>query len=340
MSLPGQPPPSPVLRKALDLLAAGQDDAAEEAVRAAAVQAKAQHGSGSLPLARAYADMARVQFRQGDYKKAAATFKHATEGPLPPDAAGRKDRLAFMFGYAAALEAMDNAGCEKVYRQCVAFAKNLFGPTAAGYAVALEPLARFLLKMGAVDEAARLMDESYDVLWKLGDRQIAAAIPTRAETLRAVGRSDDPFADLGHLPDELVAETVAVAASRAGTGDGPRVRGVLADLLKFLDRRYGDGHPATADALAAVAHHEARLGDRGDAKHRAWATRRAVWSYSTRRVPAGLVSNLEVGFEAGGTVHLVPVLARDPTPTEAVQLEAVLTQAVEDLYARAAKPKP
>ena len=104
-TIPGQPPPSPTLKKALDLLAAGQDSAAEEAVRAAAIQAKSQSGSGSLPLARAYADMARLHFRTGDYKKAAAEFRHACEGPMPPDATGRKDRLAFMFGFVLVMTA-------------------------------------------------------------------------------------------------------------------------------------------------------------------------------------------------------------------------------------------
>ena len=51
-------------------------------------------------------------------------------------------------------------------------------------------------------------------------------------------------------------------------------------------------------------------------------------------MPGGLVKGLEVAFEPGGTIHLVPLLAREPTPTEAAQLEAVLTQAVDDLYAR------
>jgi tetratricopeptide (TPR) repeat protein len=337
-TIPGQPTPSPALKKALDLLAAGQQDAAEEAVRAAAVQAKSQFGSGSLPLARAYADMARLHFRTGDYKKAATEFRHACEGPMPPDASGRRDRLAFMFGFAATLDAMAKPEeAEKVFRQCVVFARNLHGPNSAGYAAGLEPLARFLLKAGKHPEAAQLMDEAYDALWKLGDRTITATIPIRAETLKAAGRADNPFADLSQLPDELVAETVANTVGRAGTGDGPRVRAVLAELLTYLDKRYGDGHPTTSDTLAAIAHHEAKLGDDGDPKVRASAARRAVWSYAARRVPGGLLSSLEVEFEAGGTIHLVPQLARDPTPTEAVQLEAVLTQAVDDLYARPAK---
>lgn len=334
MSIPGQPPPTPALKMALDLLATGDAAGAEDAVRAAAVQARSLHGSGSPLLARAYADMARLHFRAGDLKKAAAEFRHACEGQLPADAAGRRDRLAFMFGFAATLDALGKADeAEKVFRQCAAFARSLHGPTAAGYAAALEPLAAHLLAAGKHAEAAKLMDEAYDILWKLGDRTITAAIPTRAETLKAAGRADNPFTDLGHLPDELVAETVANTVRRAG-GSGPRLRAVFADLLKFLDKKYGDGHSTTADTLAAIAHHETKLGAGGDPKVRATAARRAVWSYATRRMPGGLVTDLEVGFEPSGTIHLVPLLARNPTPTEAEQLEAVLTQAVDDLYAR------
>jgi hypothetical protein len=56
-----------------------------------------------------------------------------------------------------------------------------------------------------------------------------------------------------------------------------------------------------------------------------------------RRVPGGLLENLEVGFEPGGTLHLVPHLSHDPAPDEVAQLETILTQAVDDLYARMAK---
>jgi hypothetical protein len=335
MSIPGQPPPSPALQQALELLAAGKGEEAEDVVRSAAKQAKARHGSGSHPLAMAYADMARLHYRTGDHKKAASEFRHAADGPVPTGAPARRDRLAFMFGFAACLDAMGKPGeAEKVYRQCASFARNLHGPTAPGYAVALEPLAAILLRTGNGGEAARLMDEAFDILWKHGDPQIAAAIPTRAEALKAVGRTDNAFHELADLPDELVVETVSHVIGRSGRGDGTRVRQVLADLLRFVDRRFGDGHPATADTLAAIAHHEAALGEEGDPKVRASAARRAVWSFAVRRVPGGLLANLEVGFENGGTIHVVPHLSRDPAPDELAGLEVVLTQAVDDLYHR------
>ena len=53
---------------------------------------------------------------------------------------------------------------------------------------------------------------------------------------------------------------------------------------------------------------------------------------STTTTPndCGLLDNLEVGFEPDGTIHLVPHLTRDPDPIDAAQVEAVLTQAVDD----------
>jgi tetratricopeptide (TPR) repeat protein len=339
MPLAGQPPASPPLQQALQLLAEGKPAEANEVVTRAAKEAKGQFGSGSPPLARAYADMARLHVRAGDYKRAAAEFKHAADGPVPTDAPGRRDRLAFMFGYAACLEALAKpADAEKVYRQCAAFARNLHGPAAPGYAVALGPLADLLLTTGQTEEAARLADEGYDILWKHGDRAIAAAIPVRALALKAAGRADDPFADLTALPDDLVTETVAHVLARAGGTGGVWVRQVFADLLKVVERRFGADHPATADTLAAIARHEAALGEKGDPNLRAVAARRSVWAFLARRVPADLVTNLDVGFEPGGAIHLAPRLARDPSPSEAAHLEAVLVQAVDDLYDRPAKP--
>ena len=136
------------------------------------------------------------------------------------------------------------------------------------------------------------------------------------------------------LPDDLVTKTVSAVIARAPSGDPARVRAVLADLLAFADRKYGDGHTITCDALAAVAHHEARQGDRADTTVRRTAVRRSVWSYAVRRMPGGLLANLEIGFEADGTIHLVPHLSREPKAGEAAQLETILTQAVDDLYSR------
>ncbi len=330
--------PSAALQEALQLLAQGKSGEAETVVKKAAMAAKAQHGSGSHPLAMAYADIARLHLRMGEFQKAAVEFKHASQGPMPPDVPIQRDRLSFMYGFAEALLGLTKFDeAEKVLRQCVTFAKSLHGPTSANAAVSNVPLADALLKAGKSAAAIQVAQDAYDALWRLGDALITRAIPVRAEALKAAGKPDNPFADLADLPDDMVNEAVAGVINRAPAGNPLHVRAMLADLLRFADKKYGDGHTVTCDALAAVAHHETRQGAEADATVRKTAVRRSVWSYTVRRMSGnGLLANLEIGFEADGTIHLVPHLTRIPNATEATQLEILLTQAVDDLYARAA----
>lgn len=333
MPIPGQPPPSPTLAAALEQFAAGQVDDGEKALYDAARTTKAEYGSGSHPLARAYADLARYHFRTGEFKKAAAEFKHAAGNPMPSDKGERADRLSFMFGFGATLAAVgrhDEAA--KVFRQCLAFAMSLYGPGTPDHVLALVPLADTLLKTEAEFEAGQLADEAYDALWKVGDSRVVQVVATRAEAMKAAGRADNPFADLTDLPDDLAATVVGNVL--AYPGDPTRRRPILAELLKFADRKFGDGHPAVADTLAAVARHEEALGFRGDAKLRGTATRRAVWSFAVRRMSADLLANLEVAFEPGGVVHLGAHLSRYAGEDETTQLEDVLAAAVEDMCTR------
>ena len=273
--------------------------------------------------------------RTGEPERTAKEFQHAGSGPMPSDAPRRRDRLVFMFGFGAALGELDRLKeSEKVLRQCATFAKNLNGANSALAAVALVPLADVLLKAGKTAEAAKLANAAYDTLWKLGDPLFTATVGTRAETLKATGKADNAFADLADLPEEMVVDAIATTLARAGKGDIGRVRAVLADVLGFVDNKFGDGHVITCDTLAAVAYHEAVAGKKADEKIRKTAVRRSVWSYAVRRVPGGLLANLEVGFEPDGAIHIAPHLTREPDPAEASQLETILNQAVDDLYAR------
>ncbi len=332
MTLVGQPTPSEPLQQAYRLLTEGKAAEGETVVKKAAMVAKAQHGSGSHPLSCAYADMARYHLRSGDFERAAQEFQHAAKSPMPTDPQERADRLGFMFGYGYALIELGRFDeAEKVFRQCLAFARNLHGPRAAAAHVALLPLADVLLRKANTEEAVKLANESYDALWKLGDPLFAIAVGTRAEAFKAAGKPNDPFADLKDVPDEMVSVAVTSTLQRAAKGDATRVR---ADLLKFVDAKYGDGHPLTCDTLAAMAHHEAAAGDKANLKVRCAAVRRAVWSFAVRHIPTGLLANLDVAIEPGGSIHLAPHVSRDPSDAEAEQIEAVLTEALNDLYAR------
>jgi tetratricopeptide (TPR) repeat protein len=337
MTLVGQQPPSAALLEGFELLTRGKTDEAEEVVKKAAREAKKNHGSGSHPLALAYGELGQLHLRVGRFERAAKEFQHAAEGPLPAERERRLARLSFLFGYGAALGELNRlAESETVLRKCIAFARNVAGATSALAAVAQVPLADVLLRAGKTHEAAKLAETAYDELWKLGDPLFASSVGTRAEARRAIGQTNNPFTDLADLPEDLIAAAAARTQDRAGKGDFGRVRAVLADLLAFVEKRYGEGHALTGDTLAAIAHHEAAAGARADERVHRTAVRRLVWSYAVTRVPGGLLANLEVGFEPGGEIHLAPHLSREPSPGEAAEIEAVLNRAVDDLFARPA----
>ena len=329
--------PSAALQQALQLLAQGKVEEAKTVVKKAALAAKAKYGSGSHPLACAYADIARVHLRLGEFQKAALEFQHASKSPMPPDAAARRDRLGIMYGLAESLTGLTKFDeAEKVLRQCVTFAKSLHGTTSAGAMVANVPLAEGLLKAGKTVESLKVAQDTFNALWQLGDPLIASVYAVRAEALKANRKADNPFADLGELPDEIISRVVAAVLARVPQGDPNRMRAVLADLLAFADKKFGDGHSITCDVLAAIAHHETQQGKLANVTVRRTAVRRSLWSFTVRRMHGGLLANLEVAFESNGLLHLVPHLTRDPNPTEAAQIESLLTQAVDDLYSRPA----
>ena len=337
MTLVGQPPPSPALLKGFELLNQAKPREAEEVVKKAAREAKKNHGSGSHPLALAYGELGRIHLLTGQVERAAREFQHAAEGPLPSDPQHRRDRLSFLFGFGAALgELGRHTEAETVLRKCVAFARNVAGGRSALAAVANVPLADVLLKSGKTAEGIKLATEAYDALWQLGDPLITFAVGARAEALKAAGKTTNPFADLATLPEKMISAAVAATIARAGKGDTNRIRAVLADLLAFVEKKFGDGHPLTSDVLAAVAHHEAAAGATADEGAYRTAVRRAVWTFAATRVPHELLANLEVGVDPEGAIHLAPHLNRNPNPTEAALLEAILNQAVDDLYARPA----
>lgn len=324
------------LRQALQRAAAGQTAEAETIVRRAAMAAKAKYGSGSHPLTCAYGDMARLHLYLGVYDRAAHEFRHAHKSPLPPDPASRSDRLLILFGWAEALTGLGRfREADRLLEECVAFAKTLYGEASGPALAANAPRIAVWLKLGKIPAAMKLAQDCYDQLWSMGDPHITHIIPARAEALKAQGFPDNPFHDVMELPDELATQAVHDAIAWSLYGHPVRMRAVLADLLAFTDKKFGDGHPATVAALAAVIRHEDRLGARGDSQVRLKAIRRWLWSVAVRRMP-GLLTNLEVAWEADGSLHVIPHLASLADPEERQQLEAVLNATLDELYAFAA----
>ncbi|MCS6864762.1 MAG: tetratricopeptide repeat protein [Gemmataceae bacterium] len=324
------------LERALQLAAAGQTAEAEQVVRQAALAAKAKYGSGSHPLTCAYGDMGRFHLYLGVYDRAAHEFRHAHKSPMPSDAPARQDRLLILFGWAEALTGLGRFHeADQLLQECVDFAKKLHGSSSGPAWAANAPRLVVWLKLGQITEAMQLAQECYDVLWSMGDAHITPIMAVRAEVFKALGRTENPFGDLMELPDELAAQAVQEAIAWSLYGHPVRIRAVLADLLALADKKFGDGHPATAAALAAIIRHEERLGERGDPHVRQKALRRWLWSSAVRRMP-DLLANLEVELETDGFLHLVPHLTRPADIPEIEQLEAVLNQALDELYPPAA----
>ena len=336
MPLPCQPPASPPLVAALHLLKAGMPEEAETVVVKAAREAKRDHGSGSHPLACAYADMARFHHAAGELKRAGTEFQHAIKYPAPADPAAKKDRLAFLFGYGGCLADLGRtADAEKVFRQCVLNARAVYGAGSAAAAAAVVPLAELFLRTDHPADAAKLLDPAAPALLAHRDPAGPLAAALKAEAHRLLNRPGEPFPDLDRVPEEEAVAAVRAALARAAAEPHPRRRPVLDDLVKFASRRLGHGHPAAADALAGVVRHEAAVGGAASPT-RAAAVQRAVWGYAARRPEGVVLDDVRVGFDPDGTVHLAPHLTKAPTPAELAAVEAVLVAAVDDLFARAA----
>jgi hypothetical protein len=279
--------------------------------------------------------MGRFHHAAGEVKRAATEFQHAIKYPPPTNPTGKRDRLAFLFGYAGCLADLGRtADAEKVFRQCVLSAREAYGPTSAGAAAAVIPLAEHFLRTDFPSDAARLLDAAAPALLGHRDPLGPLAVALKAEAHRLLNRPGDPFADLARIADETAAAAVTAALARGAADPHPRRRPVFDDLVKFACRRFGDAHPVAADALAGVVRHEAATGGAGSPA-RAAAARRAVWAFAARR-PEGMgLENVEVRFDPDGAVHLAPHLTRDPSPAELSAVEEVLVAAVDDLFTRA-----
>ncbi|HEX4592133.1 MAG TPA: tetratricopeptide repeat protein [Gemmataceae bacterium] len=268
---------SPALEKALTLVQAGDEKAAEETVLQAVRDADAAHGKGSTELARAYNDLGSVLMQLGRYGAAAEAFKGACEGPLPTTDPARSDRLSYETNLGLALqysEQFDEA--EKVLRENLEIRKSVYGPDHVGTAFGQETLADLLLRRKQANDALELLNLAVATFLKHRHPRVAHAIALRAEALRANDRPEPPFANLDPLPEEVIAEIAQTILSRVNLIDPTLSRMVLGDLDEMLTKRFGDSHPLLLRMLTAQADLEAEQGKAGDARLRERAARRAV----------------------------------------------------------------
>jgi tetratricopeptide (TPR) repeat protein len=273
----GQDQISPAMQQAIQLLKAGKAADAEAVLVRAAREAEQRFGRGSHPYAVAQNDLGNLHGYFGDLKRAAAAYRLACAGPMPTEPQARRDRLTYLVNLANALDDLGELDeAERAHRDSVAGRREFYGADHPGYAFGLEPLAALLLRRGKAQEALQALDDAIENLWQNGHPRVASALAIRAEALKALGDPAPPFAGLEKLPDELITDLANTVLERSRKTDPVRARQVLADVLTLFDERFGPDHRYTLNVLAAIANHEANMGERGDADVRLGAIRRAL----------------------------------------------------------------
>jgi tetratricopeptide (TPR) repeat protein len=250
---------------------------AEEVVTRAVHEAEARFGAASPEYANAQNDLGTVLIYLQEPEQAAQAFARACAVDIPTNEQATRDRLTYTLNWGRALEMagkLDEA--EEVLRSGLQGRAGFYGREHAGYAFGLEPLAEILLRKRNIEEALKLIDEATRNFWHHAHPRVATALALRAEILKAAGSEEPPFADLDELPDEIVERIGQAVLERAGETEPRLSRQVLDDLLPLLTSRFGEDHPVTLNALAAIANLERSL---GDSQARQDAIRRAIAAF-------------------------------------------------------------
>lgn len=268
-------PPSS-LEVAFALLREGRIGDAEDLMTRELRAATQRYGQGSPEWASAQCDLGNVLLNADQGDRAIECFRHAVSAP-PRDPESHKDQLTYRLNLGLALRRsgrLDEAEAE--LRQGVQERLAFYGREHAGYAFGLEPLADLLQQRGELAEARHLVDEAVANLWRNGHERVASAMALRAAIVHAGGGTEEPlFADLHHLPDDVVEQIGHVVTQRVDRRDAASAA-LLTSLVAALEERLGADHQATLNALSA----RANLGrDLGDQTGRVDAIDRVLASY-------------------------------------------------------------
>ncbi len=207
---------SAILDDALALIEQGCPDDAEQLVRRHAEQVGAQHGVRSHAYADALIDVAQILAAVGRLPAAAEVLRTAAGIPAEGEEE-RKSRLTILMNLGDLLARMGElVEAEAVAREGLEGRRALYGPTHAGYAFGLEPLAEILLLGGRAGEALPLAEEAVDILWEGSHPKVLEVLPLRAFARHAVHGADAPgFEGFEELPDDLRERAVDAARARA-----------------------------------------------------------------------------------------------------------------------------
>jgi tetratricopeptide (TPR) repeat protein len=271
---------SPAMEEALELLRRGESVQAEKRMTQHVDQTARQFGPRSRQFAAAQFEFGSLLLYMGQFRQAADAIREACDINLPDDSQATRDRLTYLMNLGEVLEQIGELDqAEQVLREGLTAREQFYGREHPGYAFGLEPLAAVTLRIGRLDEALQMAEETIDNYWRDGHPRVASALALRAEILKTAELDTPPFDGLEELPDGIL-QDLAEATTQRLDDEKPQIgRAMLRDLVPLISGRLGEQHDAMIQILTAMANLDRSL---GDAQSREQAIRRVIAAHDAR----------------------------------------------------------
>jgi tetratricopeptide (TPR) repeat protein len=295
---------SPSMQRAIELFKAGRTVEAEEVMVKAVRDAEQQFGPDDPRTATAFNELGTILLNVENFAGAVAAYRRACAGAMPADQQARRDRLTFLMNLGMALQyAQQPEEAEKVLREGLQGRADYYGVDHPGYAFGLEPLAALLLRVGKVDEALPLLEETVANFQRNRHPRIATALALRAEAFKRAGRRGPAFADAELLPDNILQEIANHVVGRTREADPGILSLVLQDLLGVLKERLGPDHWLVVNTMVWIVNMEYMRGKEGDLEVRVRIARELIAGYDRQRKPKEAlqaIQGLALALETAG----------------------------------------
>jgi tetratricopeptide (TPR) repeat protein len=294
---------SRAMSEAIELAQRGDPVRAEKRMAQHVDQTAGEFGPRSKQLAAAQFELGSLLLYMGQFRQAADAIRKACDINIPDDTRATRDRLTYLMNLGEVLEQIGElAEAEQVLREGLSAREQFYGREHPGYAFGLEPLAAVMLRMGRIEEALQMAEETIDNFWREGHPRVASALALRAEILKTAELDTPPFDGLEELPDGIL-QDLAEATLQRLDDEKPQIgRAMLRDLEPLISSRLGQQHDGTIQILMAMANLDRSL---GDGQSRQEAIRRVIQAHVARHEPKQAVA-AELGLalaqsEAGQT---------------------------------------
>lgn len=254
---------SATFEAACQRLSEGQSLEAEKMLVAAVHAANRNHGAVSLEHAHALFELSCIYLAIGDLENAAAAL-HTAADSTPKNDEGERDRLTYLMNLG---DVLIRAGAlpqaEGVLRDSLKARESYYGPDHAGYAFGLKPLAEAVWLQGRQAEAAEMVEQAVELLWREANPEVTAALALRAYILES-GKSTEPlFAHFPALPEELADNLISEVLDLSERIDPYMSMAVLQELADAVADVRGDESPTLLGTWSMIAEKARIAGEQG-----------------------------------------------------------------------------